>query len=156
MPRQVASSDAGLFFTGVFSSVLALVLLLFVLVLLPFVLFDATSTVPNSILELSRWVQDYDNLPGFWHRVVLISPLLVLSGLLFLLSWYATVVIEKKDKELARLHQKVIAESQGEEVEEQEELGIADKHPAMLIIALVLVAVGGIFLLESLAGANLF
>ena len=74
MPHQVPSADAGLFFTGVFSSILALMLLFFVLVLLPFVIFNAISTVPDFVIALSNWVQERDNLPGFWHRAVLISP----------------------------------------------------------------------------------
>ena len=84
-------------------------------------------------------------------------PILFLSGLLFLLSWYVTVTLEKKDKELAQLYQKTMAEARGERVlSEENETGWADKHPSMLIIALILLVVGGLFLLETLAGSALF
>lgn len=157
MRRNQPSTDAPVFIIGVLSSVLGLILLLFIIIMIPYVFFNATSTVPDFVITLSSWLEEHNDLQGFWHRVVLIAPFLVASGLLFFISWHATVVLEKKDEELARLHEKSAATDVRSELEipPVEGKGFEERHPALLIFSLILLVVGGLVLIEYLIGADI-
>ncbi|MBI5447441.1 MAG: hypothetical protein HY939_01770 [Gammaproteobacteria bacterium] len=158
MSRNQPSADAPLFFVGVLSSVIGLIVLLFILVMIPYVFFNATSTVPDFVITLSGWLEEHNDLQGFWHRVVLIAPFLLASGLLFFISWHATVTLEKKDAELAKLHEKAVADErdEGRELKGTEEAkGFEERHPALLIFSLILLVIGGLVLIEYLIGADI-
>lgn len=158
MPHQPANADAPLFFMGVFSSVFGLILLLFVAVMLPYVFFNATSTVPDFIIQLSRWLEEQNGLEGFLQRAVIVAPFLVVSGVLFLLSWHATTTIEKKDKALVLSRQKTAAAEEAGEVTKastENEKEFSDRHPVLLIFSLILLVVGSLVLVEFLIGADI-
>lgn len=158
MPRHQPNADASLFVVGVVSSVLGFILLLFILIMLPYIFFNATTTVPDFVISLEGWLEEHNDLRGFWQRVVLVIPFLVASGLLFFISWYSTVQVEKQDAELARIHQKAIAiEGEGEEVVAPEETDkdFSDRHPALLITSLILLVVGALLLAEYLIGVDI-
>lgn len=151
--------DTGLYFISVFSAVLGLILLLFVIVMIPYVFFNAVNTVPDFVIALSRWLEDNNALEGFWQRMLIMSPLLVSSGLFFLISWWTTGKLEAKDKELFALHQKALAEAKGEaaiELEANQVKGdFVERHPALLIFALILLLLGSLVLVEYLIGADI-
>ncbi|EKD74818.1 MAG: hypothetical protein ACD_44C00326G0014 [uncultured bacterium] len=152
--RVEDSADSSLFFIGLFSAVLGLISFLLILVLLPYVLFDATSTVPDFVLRLSDWLSEHENynLEGVWHRLALLSPFLLGSGVLFLISWYATVRLEGKDEALAAVRLKSI--------DVTSEAGSApktllDRYPGVLIFSLLLLFIGGFMMLEFFLGIEI-
>lgn len=158
MPRQQPNTDPALFVVGVVSSVLGLILLLFILIMMPYVLFNTSSTVPDFVVTLSNWLEDHNDLQGFWQRVILIAPFLIASGLLFFISWQATVTMEKMDKELARLHEKALEEGREEDIKGQENdegKDFGERHPGLLIFSLILLVIGGLVLAEYLIGADI-
>ena len=158
MPSQRPSSDAVTFFLSVFSSILGLLLLLFIVVMIPYIFFNATSTVPDFIVDISHWLEDHNDLRGFSQRIILLIPFVLTSGILFFISWYTTRILEKKDKDLARLHEKAIAENKDEEEmikADEEKMSFLEKHPGLLIFSLLLIVISLLVLVEYLIGTDI-
>lgn len=161
MANQAIDSDTPIFFLGVFSSVMGLIFFLFVILMLPYVLFDATTTVPNVILSVSNWLDAQSSLSGLEKRLIILAPFLLLSGIFFLLSWHYTSQVEKNDKALLEVLGTTPIQSANPELpsaisEPPKSLeDFENRHPALFIFALILLLIGGLILIEYLIGADL-
>lgn len=161
MRDQHLDSDTPIFFLGVFSSVLGLIFILFIVLMVPYVFFNATATVPDVVVQVAHWLEARNDVHGFWQRAIILSPFVLASGLFFYISWYATRTIEKKDQALAPLHQSSselkedVSVERPPVVETKNRGDFDERHPALFIFSLILLIIFALILIEYLIGADL-